>query len=243
MISLQMDMVQYDCPYIDTTVENDVSFYANQWDFNPAKEVLETRIMVDGDDRDALDNGLSTLREHPNMEGFDLLRRKGDIAMLRSRIGQTDAMRTIREHDGYITGPFEIEAGSEIWNVGFDRNVTADEALSSLSRNNDFTVESRDSLDLDDYYDLMTNVDAATTLLDACRELSTVEKTTLQEATDRGYFETPRDANLSTLADELDVSKMAVSKNLRRGERKLLGHVVEVIDDLETESIERTAKR
>lgn len=243
MISLQMDMVQYDCPYIDTTVANGVSFYANQWDFNPAKEVLETRIMVDGDDRDALDNGLDTLQDHPNMEGFDLIRRNGDIAMLRSRISQTDAMRIIREHDGYITGPFEIEAGSEIWNVGFDRGSTADEALSSLGRNNDFTVESRDSLALDDYYDLMTNVDAATTLLDGCRELSSVEKTTLQQATARGYFETPRDANLSTLAEELDVSKMAVSKNLRRAERKLLGHIVGALDDLEAESTERTARR
>ncbi|WP_227131518.1 helix-turn-helix domain-containing protein [Halorubellus salinus] len=233
MISLQMDMVQYDCPYIDTTVQNDVSFYARQWDFNPASEVLETRIMVEGDDRGALDNGLRTLRDHSNMHGYDLLRRDGDLALIRSRIGQTDAMGVIRDRDGYITGPFEIDAGSETWHVGFDRERIADGALSELDRNNDFDVESRESMDLEDYYDLMRNVDPAISLLDGCRELSRTERETLRSAVADGYFQTPRDATLSTLADEFDVSKMAVSKNLRRGERKVLGRVIDAIDDLD----------
>lgn len=233
MLSLQMDMVQYDCPYIDTTVENDVSFYTRQWDFNPERDELETRIVVDGDDRGALDNGLNTLRDHPNMCGYELLRREDDIALIRSRIGQTDAMEVIRDRDGYITGPFEIADGSEVWNVGFDREGVADGALSALDRNNDFTVESRESMALEDYYDLMRNVDPAITLLDGCRELSATERTTLQAAVSDGYFETPRDATLSTLAEKFDVSKMAVSKNLRRGERKLLGRVMDAMADID----------
>ncbi|MEA5386648.1 hypothetical protein VB779_05865 [Haloarculaceae archaeon H-GB11] len=72
-------MVQYDCPYVDTTDETDVSFHATQWDFNPASEELETRIMVSGADRAALDDGLGTLRNHQNMRGYDLLRRQGDV--------------------------------------------------------------------------------------------------------------------------------------------------------------------
>jgi predicted DNA binding protein len=235
MISLQMDMVQYDCPYIDTTVENDVSFYTRQWDFNHEREELETRIVVDGDDRGAVDNGLDTLADHPNMCGYDLLRREGDIALIRSRIGQTDAMEVIRDRDGYITGPFEIDDGSEVWNVGFDREDVAEGALSALERNNDFTVESRESMALEDYYDLMRNVDPAITLLDGCRELSTTERETLQTAVSEGYFTTPRDATLSTLAETFDVSKMAVSKNLRRGERKLLGRVMDAMDDIDVE--------
>ncbi|QZP38332.1 helix-turn-helix domain-containing protein [Halobaculum magnesiiphilum] len=235
MISLQMDMVQYDCPYIDTTVEHDVSFSAKQWDFNTARELLETRIMVRGADRGALDNALTTLGTHDNMRGYDLIKREGEVALIRSRIGQTDAMRVIRDRDGYITGPFEIADGSETWHVGFDRQSTADGALSALSRNNDFSVESRDSMDLEEYSDLMRNVGAATTLLNACRDLSAVERETLRTAVSDGYFTTPRDATLSTLAEEFDVSKMAVSKNLRRGQRKLLGRVTEAMDDLDAE--------
>ncbi|WP_335999640.1 hypothetical protein [Halorientalis halophila] len=43
-------MVEDDCPYIDTTVANDVSFLAKQWDFDPAAEELETRIAVKDSD-------------------------------------------------------------------------------------------------------------------------------------------------------------------------------------------------
>jgi predicted DNA binding protein len=81
----------------------------------------------------------------------------------------------------------------------------------------------------------MRNVDPAISLLDGCRELSTVERETLDAAVSEGYFTTPREATLSTLAERFDVSKMAVSKNLRRGERKILGRVMDAVDELDTE--------
>jgi predicted DNA binding protein len=226
-------MVQYDCPYIDTTVANDVSFLTKQWDFDPAAEELETRIAIEGSDPEALDNGLQTLRDHENVRGYELIKRERDVALLRSRIGQTDAMATIRDHDGYITGPFEIEDGSETWHVGFDREELADGALSTLSKDNDFTVESRESMGLADYYELMNNATVARSLLDGCRGLSAVERETIRTAVANGYFGTPREGTLSTLAEELGGSKMAVSKNLRRGERKLLERVVGAFDELE----------
>ncbi len=233
MISLRMDMIQYDCPYIHTTVENDVSFYTRQWEFDNEREELETRIVVDGDDRGAVNNGLGTLRDHPNMRGYDIIRRNGDVALIRSRIDQTDAMSVIRDHGGYISGPFEITDGSEIWNIGFDRESAVEGTLGALEHNNDFTVESRESMALEDYYELMRNVGPATSLLDGCHELSATERETLQTAVENGYFEIPRDVTLSTLADVFGVSKTAVSKNLRRGERKLLGRVMDAIEEIE----------
>ena len=233
MISLEMDMVQYDCPYIDTTLDHDVSFLAKQWDFSTAERELETRIMVKGGDGDALDHGLSALREHQNMRSYELLRRKGEVALIRSRIDETAAMHAIRENDGYITGPFRIRDGSEIWHVGFDSEDVAEGALAELERQNDFSVEDREAVDLEDYYDLLQNLGSAKQMLDGCRSLSTVEQETLLEAVEAGYFDAPRDATLSTLADEFDVSKMAVSKNLRRSQRKLLGQVAGAIDAVE----------
>jgi len=233
MISLEMDMVQYDCPYIDTTLDHDVSFLAKQWDFSTADRELETRIMVKGGDGDALDQGLSALREHQNMQSYELLRRKGEVALFRSRIDETTAMHAIRENDGYITGPFRIREGSETWHVGFDTEDVAEGALAELERHNDFSVEDRESVDLEDYYDLLQNLGSAKQLLDGCRSLSTVERETLVSAVQDGYFEEPRDATLSTLADEFDVSKMAVSKNLRRSQRKLLGQIAGELDAIE----------
>jgi predicted DNA binding protein len=232
MISLEMDMVQYDCPYIDTTREYEVSFLAKQWDFDTVDRELETRIMVEGADREELNRGLAALEEHDNMESYQLLRRKEDLALIRSRIDETNAMSIIRDHNGYITGPFRIREGSEIWHVGFDTERVAEGTLSELDRDNDFSVRSRESVDLEDFYDLLQNIDSAKSMVDGCRELSDVERDTLEQAVEGGYFDTPRDATLGSLAEEFDVSKMAVSKNLRRSQRKILDRVTTAMNNV-----------
>jgi predicted DNA binding protein len=233
---MEVDMVQYDCPYIDTTEDYEITFFTKQWDFNAADDVLETRIMATGSTPEELDRGLDALRDHPNMKNFELLRRKGEKALIRSFIGETKAMEAIRNNNGYITGPFEIRDGSEMWRVGFDSKEVAEQALDELGQHNDFTVESRESVDLEDYYDVLQNVDVAGGFLDKCRELSEVERETLTTAVEKGYFTRPRDANLSTLADEFDISKTAVSKNLRRSQRKILGQVVDAIEAVDERS-------
>lgn len=233
MLSMTMDMVQYDCPYIAVTDDVDVSFHTMHWDFDASRGALETRILVTGASDGALANGLDALAEQPGMREFDLLSRRGDTAVIKSFIHETNAMRVLREHDGYITGPFQIREGSELWNVGFDTSEDADEALSDLERENDYSVEARNSLSLEDYLDVLQNIDVATDYLDDCRGLSTVEQETLATAVDAGYFETPRDASLTELAEAFGVSKTSVSKNLRRGERKILRGVVDTLEGIE----------
>jgi predicted DNA binding protein len=233
MIDISMDMEQYDCPFIDTTADNSVSFSAYQWDFDRKQRALETRLIVGADDRGELDAGLRDLRDHPNMNDYVLIARQDDVAHIRTVIEETDAMRTIRSNDGYITGPFRIADGSEVWEVGFDDQRAADIALSELDRNNEFTVETETSLELDDLFDLLENAEAAGELLEGCRELSAVERETLSVAAQEGYFEQPRDATLQTLSEEFDVSDTAISKNLRRGERKVLRRVVSALDSID----------
>lgn len=233
MESLTIDMVQYDCPYIDTSEDHEVSFFAMHWDFNAARQQLETRILVNGPDREALDHGLEALRGHDNMRHCELLSKREGDALIRSKIDQTSAMKAVRDNDGYITGPFEISDGSEIWHVGFDTDDVAENALSDLDRHNDFAVETRESISFADYLDLIQNVGPARQLVDACRNLSSVERETLERAVDAGYFEEPRNATLSDLAAEFDISKTAVSKNLRRGERKVLDQVVGAASEID----------
>jgi len=233
MIDISMDMEQYDCPFIDTTDDYEVSFAATQWNFDSAARELETRMVVEAPDRPGLENGLRALRGHHNMYDFDLLSKREGVAHIRTVIEETDAMNTIRRNDGYITGPFHIEGGSETWHVGFDGASVADDALSELDRNNEFEVLDRQQPSVPEMQDLLDNAAAATTLIEACRELSDVERETLVRAVENGYFRTPRDADLGTLADEFGVSKPAASKNLRRGQEKLLGRVAEALSELD----------
>jgi predicted DNA binding protein len=233
MLDVTMEMEQYDCPFIDTTVDHEVTFSTMHWQLDAAAEELETRLFVEGADREALDNGLSALRAHENMSDYRLFTRQDDSAVIRTVIEQTDAMGTIHEKGGYITGPFHIRDGEEMWQVGFDDGGTADETLYALDKNNDFRVEQRRDLELDQLFDVMHNAGAATALLDAARSLSKVEEETVRRAADAGYFETPRDATLSTLAEEFDVSTTAVSKNMRRGEKKVLRGLVEALEHVD----------
>jgi predicted DNA binding protein len=236
MIDISMEMEQYDCPFIDTSAGHDVAFSTFHWEFDESNRELETRMVVEGQDRDALASGLQALREHPNMHDYALLKRWEDIAHIHTVIDETDAMHTIRSNNGYITGPFFIEDGSELWHVGFDSSDRADETLSNLDRNNEFAIVSRERNDLPDLQDLVRNANEAMHLIEGCRDLSEVERDTLKSAVKEGYFQSPRDATLGTLADEFDISKPAVSKNLRRAQHKVAERVIDVVDDIEDES-------
>ena len=234
MITYTLDMVQYDCPYIDVSDDFTSTFTGVHWDFDATREELESRVLVKATNREELHESLQALCDHRKMSQYELLSVKSDRAILRNRVPETEAMKTIRSHGGYLTGPFEANNGSEVWNVGFDAAENAEEALAALEQNNEFAVESRDTISIDDFLDLVRNVGSAKQLLDSCRDLTAVERATMKQAYSRGYFRSPRDATLSTLADEFDVSCSAVSKNLRRGQDKLIGSAVEVFED-ETE--------
>jgi predicted DNA binding protein len=229
MIDITMDMRQYDCPFIDTTDDHAVSFSAAHWEFDPTNRELETRMVVEADDRGTLEAGLLALREHDHMHDYQLRSKREGVAHIRTTIVETNAMQTIRRHDGFVTGPFYIEDGSELWHVGFDDNGVTGDALAELDRENDFTVESREEVALPELGSFVQNVGAAMTLIEGCRELSDAERRTLETAVSEGYFETPREATLGTLADEFGVSKPAVSKTLRRGQQKLFERAVDVL--------------
>ena len=134
MISVTLEMVQYDCPYIDTTDDHEVSFSALQWEFDPSAARLETRMLVEGADRDALAAGLDALEGHPHLHQCDLRSKHGEIARLDTAILEIDAMATIRARGGYVTGPFHIEAGSERWHLGFDSPGVVNGALGDDDR-------------------------------------------------------------------------------------------------------------
>lgn len=233
MIDITLDMQQYDCPFIDTTADVDVSFAAVHWEFDEGRHELETRMLVEGADRGALENGLHTITDHRNMHECRLLAKQGEAAHIRTTIEETDAMGVIRANGGYVTGPFYIEGGTEEWHVGFDRSEAADATLAGLERNNEFRVIEREEVDLTDVTDFVRNADAATTLIEGCRSLSETERETLAAAVGEGFFQTPREADLGTLADRFDVSRSAVSKNLRRGQEKVISRLVQALEELD----------
>ncbi|QAU14258.1 bacterio-opsin activator [Halorubrum sp. BOL3-1] len=61
-------------------------------------------------------------------------------------------------------------------------------------------------------------------------ELTAVQRQTLLRAVEAGYYSDPREATLSDLAAEFDVSKSAVSQRLHGAEATIVRRVVEGMD-------------
>ena len=236
MIDLNIDMRQYDCPFIDTTDDVDVVFSAVQWQLDTDAAELETRLIAKGGSQAALEEGLHELQDHRHMRECYILSKRDNVAQIGTVIDQTNAMRTIQRNGGYITGPFQIEDGRERWHVGFDDDGAEDDALAELDRDNDYSVENRDQFGATTLFDLLENSDSAMHLLDGCRSLTETERRTFEAANESGYYETPRGATLDDLADHFDISKTAVSMNLRRSERKLLDAAMTALAGLEDET-------
>ncbi|MXR20089.1 helix-turn-helix domain-containing protein [Halobacterium bonnevillei] len=231
MINVSMEMEQYDCPFVHASDSHDVAFSSVHCDAGAGR--TEVRMVAEADDRGALESGLSTVRGHDGVEDYELFSKVDNVAKFRTVVGPTAAMHVVQSHDGYITGPFYAEAGTETWHVGFDESEDVDGALAALEHDHEFDVVGRDDTDDAELHQLVQNAGAAMTLIEGCKDLSDVERETLEAAVSDGYYENPRDATLGTLADRFDVSKPAVSKNLRRGEQKMIQRVIDAIDDME----------
>lgn len=54
-------------------------------------------------------------------------------------------------------------------------------------------------------------------------ELTDTQREALVLAYERGYFNTPREASLEEIADELGITQQSLSSRLRRGQRRLIG--------------------
>ena len=231
MINVSMEMEQYDCPFVHASDHDQVAFSSVHCD--TGSDFTEVRMVAEAIDRGALESGLSAVRSHEGVADYELFSKVDNVAKFRTVVGPTAAMGVVHDHDGYITGPFYAEAGTETWHVGFDEPGSADGALAALERDHEFDVVGRDDTDEAELHQLVQNAGAAMTLIEGCRDLSDVERQTLEAAVTDGYYENPRDATLGTLADRFDVSKPAVSKNLRRGEQKMIQRVIEALENIE----------
>jgi predicted DNA binding protein len=231
MINVSMEIEQYDCPFVHASDDHDVAFSSVHCDAGP--RATEVRMVAEAGDRGALENSLDAVRAHREVDEYELFSKVDNVAKFRTVVEQTSAMSSVRSNDGYVTGPFYAEAGTETWHVGFDEPGMADRALAAIEGDHELEVVAREDTDEAELHEIVQNAGAAMTLIEGCKDLSDVERQTLEAAVSDGYYENPRDATLGTLAERFGVSKPAVSKNLRRGEQKMIQRVIEALDNIE----------
>ncbi|MFT4947102.1 MAG: putative DNA binding protein, partial [Natronomonas sp.] len=95
------------------------------------------------------------------------------------------------------------------------------------------SIISRRETELAEMQELIEKRDAAIELLRGSQSLTATERKTVATAFESGYFQSPRETTLSDLAEEFDISKPGVSKNLRRGQRKITRSVAGALEHLD----------
>lgn len=233
MHRVTLDLWQEDCPLARASADHDVTFTTPYWNYSPKSNQWELWVESSAEDQLELEAGIRTLRDTTAMQHFELKRKQNAHATLQLQFEETDAIDTITEHGGVVIGPFTNYGGRERWHLGFSGSTATDEALSHLDSREEFTVIERTSLDTSDKMNVYQHFDAAATFLSACERLTETERRVLTTAFESGYYDTPRKETLASLGEQCGVSDAAISKTLRRAERKLLEASVTVVSSLQ----------
>ncbi|AIY89232.1 helix-turn-helix domain-containing protein [Geoglobus acetivorans] len=227
MYVLTIDMLQYDCPFVNTSDDLDVFYFGTYWDFSPSSFIIRGYII--SKDSDELQNAIQALQTQPKFHRLDFLSKERNKASVRVEIDYTDAMKAIRKNRGYIVGPFHVKNGSELWQVGFDTKADVENALRDLEENNQFVIKNQNRITVEDFSRIISYSSVLADLMRAIDELTLTEKSILKAAIRHGFYEDPRKINITKLARKFGISKAGISKNIRRAEKKVLSHIERII--------------
>ncbi|KYH25993.1 HTH DNA binding domain protein [Halalkalicoccus paucihalophilus] len=163
-------------------------------------------VWVSADDFEAFEEALSG---DPSVETFDVLAEFNDERFYRmSWVDEVElVMHLLLEEEGAIT---QARSNGDTWSL---QVMFPDH--DSLSRTYDFCEEQGLDLTVDSIYRLDNDDKSQFGLTES-------QYTTLAEAKDMGYYDVPREATMSELADSLDVSHQALSERLRRAHGNLV---------------------
>lgn len=229
MYIVTLDMKQYDCPFINSSDDLEVSYYMTYWDLKDKDECLVNRGYIIARDPNELQNSIGVLRNQPKFLNLEVLTREKNIAFVRTVIEFTDAMRIIRGNQGYIVGPFFVRKGRELWQVGFDTSYDLDNALSELEKRNEFQVREQNKITVEDFSSVMSNLHLIIKFINSLKELTPVDKKILELSIKYGFFEEPKKICIHDISKCLNVSKGYISRKLRKIERKIMGSAYEII--------------
>lgn len=227
------------CPLGRVTSNHDVALTTPYWNVSPETGQWDLWVEAAADDRSDLESGLRALRDADAITAFELKRKRGSRATTRVLLEEAVAIDPVLANGGAVIGPFTDVDGRERWRLGFADAGAIDVALGQLDRRHEFSVVEHTALDGPTSADVVRQFDAASALLDGCERLTETETRVLRTAVEHGYFETPRDETLASLGERCGISDAAVSKTLRRAERKLLGAAVTALDTVDGPSDER----
>jgi predicted DNA binding protein len=159
---------------------------------------------------------LAEMRDDEAVVSVDVLRRGDRSALVQFETTSPLLLVAVQESGIPLEMPFDMVDGEVTWEVTAPR-----ERLSRLG----------DSLTK---LGVQFSVDAVHRDIDATQLLTDRQRWLLEEAAERGYYDTPRECTLTDLAEDLDMAKSTCSETLHRAEGKVLK---QFLDEQEAEPL------
>jgi len=147
---------------------------------------------------------------HPTLDSVELLEHHGRTALVQFRTVEPMLLFAARGSGLPVEMPFDIEDGEAAWEL-----TTTRQTLSNL-------VDQLDMLGISfEVEEIRERVDAPES------PLTERQWRLVQQAVERGYYDTPRGCTLTELADSVDIAKSTCSETLHRAEERIVKYFLE----------------
>jgi len=228
---LKLWIHQSDCPFIISSDDFEVRYYHNLIEVNDKTTVK--RGYVTAKDSEELQNCLEWLFGSKSLLNHQIYEKCPGFVLMRMDLSHTHAMDLLLKNKGYVVGPFIAEKGKEVWQVGFDDRESMEKFLDSLYPD-DYTILRHCTLPaMSEMSEIIGNIEDIVLFVNTIKELTPTERITLKRAIESGYYDQPKKANITELSDAFNISKVAVYKNLKRAEYKIMKALLRLLMNME----------
>lgn len=160
---------------------------------------------------------LTEMSEYDEVTQIDLMQRENDEALLQFTTTMPLLLFPARDSGIPLEMPFEISDGRAVWEV-----TAPQERLSALG----------EQLEV---FDISFTVDYIQQHVAQEPLLTERQRRLVVEATEAGYYDTPRECSLTDVAEQLGIAKSTASETLHRAEEKIVKQYVEQLPDTDTD--------
>lgn len=153
--------------------------------------------------KDDVEDAVEDAREHPTLSDVEVLEDSEDSTLMQFETQVPLLMTASNESGAPFETPFEISEGEGVWDV-----TSARSSLSDLGRR-------LDDIGVEYEVEHVRMVEEDSLLTDRQRDL-------VERAIREGYYDTPREATLSEVAEAAGLAKSTTSETLHRAEGKIV---------------------
>lgn len=160
---------------------------------------------------------LTEMSEYDEVTQLDLMQREEDEALVQFATTIPLLLFPARDSGIPLEMPFEIVNGKAVWEV-----TAPQDRLSALG----------EQLEM---FDISFSVDYIQQHVADEPLLTERQRRLVIEATDSGYYDTPRECSLTDVADRLDIAKSTASETLHRAEEKVVKQYIRQLPETDTD--------